>query len=172
MKIRKQEAQKVIDELGIMSVLKSTGDARVVGSVALDVIVKRDIDIHVVVKDLFNAIDKIYRHLISHDNIHEVKIKDFGNSNGILVGVDEYKTEKGTWSIDFWVTTDEKTTGFADVQKLLQDMTQEHRAIIVQIKNDYCTNFGGTSHGLSPKIYKAVVYDGIRDTESFRRWLK
>jgi len=172
MRIQKQEAEKIIDEISIMPVLKSVGDARIVGSVALDVIVKRDIDIHIVVDDLFNAIDKIYRHLISHDNVHEVKIKDFGTNKGILVGVNEYKTEHGIWSIDFWVTTDEKTTGFADIKKLLKDMTQEHRDIIIQIKNDYCTNFGGTSGGLSPKIYKAVVYDDIKNTEGFKRYLE
>lgn len=169
-RIQKQEAQKIIDELDIMAVIENVRDTRVVGSVALDVIVKPDIDIHIVVEDLFNAIDKIYRHLISNDNIHEVKIKDFGVA-GILVGVDEYKTENRTWSIDFWVTTDEATTGFADVKKLLQDMSEEHRRIIIQIKNEYYSKLGGTSNGLSPKIYKAVVYDGVKDIESFRRWL-
>lgn len=167
MRIQKQEAQKIIDELGIMPILESIGDARVVGSVALDVIVKLDIDIHVVVEDLFSAIDKIYRHLISNDNISEVKIKDIGGNSGILVGVNEYKTKQGVWSIDFWVTTDEKTTGFADVQKLLKDMTQEHKEIIVQIKNEYCSKFGDTSNGLSPKIYQAVVYEGVKDFETF-----
>jgi hypothetical protein len=170
-RIQKQEAQKIIDELGIMPILQSIGDARVVGSVALDVIVKLDIDIHVVVEDLFSAIDKIYRHLISNENISEVKIKDFVGNSGILLGVNEYKTEQGIWSIDFWVTTDEKTTGFADVQKLLKDMSQEHREIIIQIKNEYCSKYGGTSNGLSPKIYKAVVYDGVRDIEDFKSWL-
>ena len=60
MQIQRQEAQKIIDELGVMPVLRSVGEARIVGSVALDVIVKRDIDVHLVVNDLFSAIDEIY----------------------------------------------------------------------------------------------------------------
>jgi hypothetical protein len=59
MQIPKQEAEQIIKDIGILRILDSLGEAQVVGSVALDLIVKRDIDIHVVVEDLFSSIDHL-----------------------------------------------------------------------------------------------------------------
>jgi len=172
MQIQKREAEEIIEVLGIMPILQKIGKARLVGSVALDVIVKRDIDIHIVVEDLYLAIDKIYRQLLNCEQVKEVKIKNFGLELGVLVGIDRFSTTQGVWSIDFWVTTNEQTTGFANADRLLLDMTQEHKDIIIKIKNDYCDKYGGTSGGISPKIYEAVVYNNVKNTEEFRSYIQ
>ena len=167
-RIDKKVAERIIDDLGILKILEPFGDARVVGSIALDVIVKPDIDIHVVVDgDIFEVINAVYKHFINNENIREVKIKDFRDRGGMLVGVDRFIVDDVVWSTDIWVTNDMETTGFADIEKLQKDMTQEHREIIVKIKEEYYANRGGTSGGISPKIYKSVVYDGVRSVEEF-----
>jgi len=167
-RIDKKVAEKIINDLGILKILEPFGDARVVGSIALDVIVKPDIDIHVVVDgDVFETINTVYKYFINNKDIREVKIKDFRDKGGMLVGVDSYVVDNVVWSIDIWITNDIKTTGFADIEKLQKDMTQEHGEIIVKIKEEYCANRGGTSGGISPKIYKSVVYGGVRNVEEF-----
>ncbi|ACT02924.1 hypothetical protein [Paenibacillus sp. JDR-2] len=44
------EAQNVVNELGIMSFLVTFGETEIVGSVAYRLIVKKDIDIHLLTK--------------------------------------------------------------------------------------------------------------------------
>jgi hypothetical protein len=41
-----QEAFQIIEELGLIAFLNTLGNAHLVGSVALDLIVKPDIDLH------------------------------------------------------------------------------------------------------------------------------
>ena len=57
----KAEAESVIEELGLLGLLRGYGRAGVVGSVALDLIVKRDIDIHLLVegRDLLKVVDGV-----------------------------------------------------------------------------------------------------------------
>ena len=57
----KAEAESVIEELGLLGLLRGYGRAGVVGSVALDLIVKRDIDIHLLVegRDLLEVVDGV-----------------------------------------------------------------------------------------------------------------
>jgi catabolite regulation protein CreA len=47
----KREAERIIEELDLLRLLSAYGEARIVGSVALDLIVKLDIDIHLLVDD-------------------------------------------------------------------------------------------------------------------------
>lgn len=57
----KAEAEGVIEELGLLGLLWGYGRAGVVGSVALDLIVKRDIDVHLLVagRDLLEVVDGV-----------------------------------------------------------------------------------------------------------------
>jgi hypothetical protein len=45
-KVLRREAEEIIARLGLLEMLRSYGRAEVVGSVALDLVVRRDIDIH------------------------------------------------------------------------------------------------------------------------------
>jgi hypothetical protein len=47
----KREAERIIEELDLLRLLSTYGEARIVGSVALDLIVKLDIDIHLLFDD-------------------------------------------------------------------------------------------------------------------------
>ena len=73
------EAYAIITELSLLELLRRFGDARLVGSVPLDLIVKLDIDIHVLVsiRDLLNTVDSIYHRLFEKEQIREVRISDY-----------------------------------------------------------------------------------------------
>ena len=130
-----QEAHTIIQTLSLLERLRRYGDARLVGSVQLDLVVKLDIDIHVLVNglDLLNIIDSIYHQLWKEDLIHEVRISDY-RPEGVKIGFDRYPGASGDWSIDIWVTNRVETTAFGFVEHLKKELLPKHRSAIMNIK--------------------------------------
>ena len=164
----KEEANRILDELQLMQYLSGLGTPKVVGSVALDLIVKLDLDIHLLLPhpNLFAAVNEITEYLLDHPKIREVRITDWRVSGGLKIGVDVYPEASGDWSIDIWVTDQIATTAFDLVPELLQKLTPETRRTIMQIKEHYYSK-GELRDGLSLKIYRAVLDAGVRSVEDF-----
>jgi hypothetical protein len=164
----KLEAEGIIRNLGILELLGSYGEARIVGSVALDLIVKKDIDVHLVVRDTtpLEAAGSIIRGLLGRKHIKEIRVSDHRDKGGLKIGVDSYPGASGYWSIDIWVTDDVATTGFALVERLGRQLRLEHREAILRIK-DHFHGRGQLHSGLSTLIYEAVIDGGIRTAEEF-----
>lgn len=169
----KREAEAIIAELGLLDVTGRCGRAEVVGSVALDLIVRRDIDIHLLVDspDLLAAADRVYHALLDHPRIGEVRITDYRAEGGVKIGIDAYQAPSGVWSIDIWITDRIETTAFAYTRGLLARLTPEHRAAILAIKRA-CHARGELRDGISCRIYGAVVDKGVRSEGEFRRYLE
>ena len=77
----KIEAEKIIDELKLLELLAHHGQVRVVGSVALDLISKLDIDVHILIEDgtnLLNIVDCIYHDLLDCERIRELVYRYMG----------------------------------------------------------------------------------------------
>ncbi len=113
--ILKIEAEGIIRELQLLDLLAQYGEVRVVGSVALDLIVKLDIDIHLLIaaeSDLLDVVDHIYHRLLDCQHIREVRITDYREQNAIKIGIDVYLGASGDWSIDIWVTDRPEETAF------------------------------------------------------------
>ena len=165
----KREAEGIIEELNLLRLLTAYGDARVVGSVALDLIVKLDIDIHVLVRneDLLEVINDIYRKLLNHDSVHEVRISDY-RDQGVKLGIDFYPGVSGNWSIDIWVTNKVEETGFEMIERLRGEMSMEHRKNIMAIKSYYHEG-GLLRDGISSLIYSAVVEKGVQNVNEFMK---
>ena len=100
-------AWSIIDELGLVEMLRKYGETKIVGSVALNLIVKPDIDIHVLVEeaDILEVSNQILPELFSRDKINEVRVTDYRDtSDGIKLGIDGYPDTSGPWDIDIWIT--------------------------------------------------------------------
>lgn len=169
----KREAEGIIADLGLLDVAGRHGRAEVVGSVALDLIVKRDIDIHLLVDapDLLAVTDRVYHALLDHPRVHEVRISDYRAEGAVKLGIDAHAGPSGVWSIDIWITNRVETTAFDYTRALLQRLTPEHRAAILAIKRAYHAR-GELRDGISRRIYDAVVDKGVRDEDEFRRYLE
>jgi len=169
----KREAEAIVAELGLLDVTGRYGRAEVVGSVALDLIVKLDIDIHLLVDspDLLAMTDRVYHALLDHPRICEVRITDYRAEGGVKIGIDAHPAPSGVWSIDIWITDRVETTAFAYVRRLLQRLTPEHRAAILAIKRAYHAR-GELRDGISRRVYDAVVDKGVRSEDEFRRYLE
>jgi len=72
----KREAERIIEELDMLRLLSAYGEARIVGSVVLDLIVKLDIDIHLLVDnpDVLEVANGISSSLLNYEIVPEVRI--------------------------------------------------------------------------------------------------
>ncbi|MHA1909569.1 MAG: hypothetical protein ACW98Y_19880 [Candidatus Thorarchaeota archaeon] len=166
----KHEAEKIIEDLDIMDYLNSYGVARIVGSVALDLIVKKDIDIHVHLKlrnPLAFAMD-LSPILLDKSEVREVRVTDYSERSAIKVAIDDYPGLTGSWSIDFWLTSDLSTTGFDLTAKLNQTLTEEQRQAILNLKWHYHLQ-GLLRDGMSSRIYDSVVNNGVTTIDEFEK---
>jgi hypothetical protein len=166
------EAEQVIEDLDIMGLLNAYGHARIVGSVALDLIVKRDIDIHVLVllRDIMEMAQHLMSVLLKIDGVNEVTVKDYRERASLKVGIDEYYGESGPWSIDIWLTTDVSTTGFVLVDELEESLDEDMREVVLTIKRHYHIR-DLLQNGLSSLIYRAVTEGRVQNANEFEQWL-
>jgi hypothetical protein len=166
-----REAETIVRDLGLIALLEHYGEVRLVGSVALDLIVKLDIDLHLLVatSDLLAAVDGIYHHLLDSRCVHEVRITDWRDEGGVKLGIDAYTAPSGDWSIDIWVTNRVESTAFQFVKATRAALRPEHRTAILAIKREFHRR-GQLRNGLSVRIYRAVIEDGVRTVADFQRW--
>ncbi|MHB9108356.1 MAG: hypothetical protein ACYDCO_14975 [Armatimonadota bacterium] len=165
----REEAEAIIRELALLDILGRFGQARLIGSVALDLIVKRDIDLHLLTsEDLFAIADRLYCELLEREEIVKVTICDY-RPNGVKIGVDAYPGPTGAWDIELFLTNRVEATGFALADRLCRELTSEHRHAILQIKEHYYRH-NQLYGGLSKAIYLAVLESGIRTVEEFERY--
>ena len=167
------EAETLIEELGLLQILRRHGRAEIVGSVALGLIVKLDIDLHLLVEadDLLCVCDDIYHRLLAHRRVQHIRISDYRDRGGLKVGIDALPAPSGRWSIDMWVTNRPEATGFALVDTLRDKLTPDTREAILSIKRHYHES-GHLRDGLSTTIYKAVVEHGVSTPQEFDRFLQ
>jgi len=164
----KDEAEKILTELDLLTRLNQLGFAELVGSVALDLIVKPDLDIHLLIdaEDLIPTVHAVSDYLLDQPKVREVRITDWRSEGGIKIGVDAYPAPSGNWSIDIWITNDRHTTAFDFVQQMNAELTDEQRLTVMKIKQHFF-QLGELKDGLSLKIYQAVVERGIRTVKEF-----
>ena len=160
------EAESIQNRLQLIRLLRNYGEAHVVGSVALELLVKLDLDIHVLVQGftLNGAMNNITNELLDKPEIREVRISDY-RPKGIKIGVDECPGPSGNWTIDIWLTTDQSTVAFEHTKRLLSELTPEDRDTILSLKRHYYER-GRLRDGISSVIYEAVL-GGVKNVNEF-----
>jgi len=77
------------------------------------------------VRDLFAVADELYRHLLDHDRVREVRVTDFRGRGSLKVAVDRYAGPSGDWKIDIWVTNRPETVDLEGTARLARTLTPE-----------------------------------------------
>ncbi len=167
-RILRREAEEIIERLSLFRILKKYGETRVVGSVVLELIVKLDLDLHVLLSTypLMESVNRITNELLNHENIHEVRISDY-RPQGIKIGIDDCPSTSGNWTIDIWLTTDLSTTAFDQAERMFPHLTSEKRDTILALKRHY-HKMGKLRDGISRLIYESVL-NGVTSVEEFER---
>ncbi|MBT2765996.1 hypothetical protein [Paenibacillus sp. ISL-20] len=180
-KALQDEASEVADELRLYELLSQAGEPVRVGSSALGLMVWRDLDMTVKCSRLSQQLTaQIASELMLHAGVRELKfINDTGVYNtdpaypdGLYIGL-KYKSQRGKeWEMDIWfVDEPERQPDLKHIITMPEQLTQERREAILQIKSDWASRdeYGKTVRSFD--IYTAVLEENIRTPEQFQAWL-
>lgn len=179
------EADEVTAALGLDKALAALGDPVRVGSSALRLMVRRDIDVTVICPRLdeatHEAVWRIGADLIAQPRVRQVTMRDdTGHWNadpaypdGLYLKV-EYRTLAAkTWNLDIWFVDDpSRQPDLAHLKTFPDQLTDEIRLAILRIKQAWAANPGYGSIVTSYDIYRSVLDDGVRTPEQFENWRK
>jgi hypothetical protein len=184
---RQDELQAEVDavsvDLQLDERLSAVGEPVRVGSAALGLMVRRDLDITVVCPALDTATTEAVAHigarLAVHPRVRQVQFRDdTGEWNtdptypdGLYLGL-RYRSPQGhDWTLDIWfVNEPERQPDIAHVQAIPPRLTPDVRTAILQIKDARADSpeYGRTVRGYD--VYRSVLDDGVRTPEQFTEW--
>jgi hypothetical protein len=176
------EAARVLADLGLFALLSALGQPVQVGSVALGLLVWRDIDVTVLGPELDAARAYVaLQPLVSHPRVRQVQFRnDTGHWNedptlpdGLYWGV-QYRTTAGDdWKLDIWLLREGTRQPDLDhVASIPPRLTPEKRLAILQIKDIWHRLPTYRGQVRSYDIYDAVLEHDVRTLEEFRAYLR
>lgn len=176
------EADAVAADLGLAE-LAELGEPIRVGSSALGLMVKRDLDVTVVCKSLdeqtTEAVGRVGQQLLRHPRVRVVTMRDdTGHWNvdpaypdGLYLGV-KYRTLAGAdWTLDIWfVDEPDRQPDLEHIRTMPPRLDDESRNAILAIKEAWADNPSYGSAVSSYDIYSSVLDHGVRSPEQFLEW--
>ncbi len=193
-----QEAMGLLRRLGVMKLAREVGRAWVVGSVPLKLIVKPDIDVHVLVprgplggtglrpvagrtqagrlchqareaSPEVSAAFAIARQLMER-GVAKLDILRFYFRDAVKVGFDT-RVGARPWHIDVWVTSDPENLGVAPTRWVRRRLTPALREAILKLKRYYAAR-DMCRFGMSHELYRAVIKAGVRTPRQFLQYAR
>lgn len=190
-----REARLLLRKLGLMPMLRAVGRASVVGSVPAGVILKPDLDIHVLVKpdcEVEACLD-VARQLMAsggtwsevmglgdrnhwgsgylrHHGIKTLELVRFAARKAALLYF-LVPCRHEDWRVDIWFTSNPADIAVRHTRWLRRSLTDRHRLRILALKDRY-DHWGQLRWGLSTLIYEAVLTHDARNVRDFVRFLK
>lgn len=177
-----EELRSEADELlasGLRRLLDHFGEAHVVGSYALRLMVWRDLDIHIIRDRLeaaaFFELGGRIASLLKPHRMHyrdETRVATPGLPTGLYWGIYLGDERKDAWKIDIWASD---AAAFEPVraygERLAARLSESSRAAILRIKSA-CWQHPQYRRGFSSgDIYSAVLDHGVTDIDAFWRFL-
>lgn len=187
-RLLEEEADQVVELLQLEALLTNIGRPIRVGSSAMGLMVRRDIDITVVCENLFSekraAFIQAGAKLMSMDRyVVSVRFRnDTGVWNtdpasypdGLYLGVSARTSEGIGWTLDVWaVDQPERQPDLNHLRTLLPRLDDDRRKTILLIKQALAAAKSCSSESKIPSayVYDAVVEDGVGSVEQFAEWL-
>ncbi len=187
-RLLQEEADQVVQLLQLDALLSHIGRPVRVGSTAMGLMVRRDIDITVICKELSSATRAAFvqagaKLMLMDRNVISVRFRnDTGAWNtdpasypdGLYLGVSARTNEGIDWTLDIWaVDQPERQPDLNHLRKLLPRLDDDRRRTILLIKRVLATEQPNFSKGKVPSayVYDAVVDDGVGSVKQFMEWL-
>ena len=175
------EASRVLEDLGLIARLSTAGEPVLVGSVAMGLMVWRDIDLTVLCPRL--DLDEVFAlgaQIASHERVRGLQWRnDTGHWNqdpdypdGLFWGV-EYRSEAGdSWELDVWfIHEDTRQPDMRHLESFLPRLDDETRLAILTIKDVWRRTPLYGREVSSYDCYTAVLDHGVRTVEDFQQYL-
>ena len=179
------EADAVVGALGLVNELAKLGQPTRVGSSALGLMVRRDIDITVSCERLDDVTLAGFAQLGARlmqrtDLVVGVRFRnDAGSWNaepqnypdGLYLGLTVRTAAGANWTFDIWlVDQPERQPDLAHLRTLLPRLTDADRVVILTIKHVLAGGDPAEQKIPSALVYEAVMDHGVQDVEGFRGW--
>ncbi|GII25086.1 hypothetical protein Pme01_46830 [Planosporangium mesophilum] len=177
------EADAISADLHLDELLPAVGDPVRVGSAALGLMVRRDLDVTVVCPALdaatTGAVAQIGARLAVHPRVRQVQFRDDTGvwntdpayPDGLYLGL-RYRSPQGRdWTLDIWfVDEPERQPDLAHLRVIPPRLTLDLRVAILRIKEAWADSpeYGRTVR--SYDVYRSVLDDGVRTPEQFAGW--
>jgi hypothetical protein len=186
-----KDASLVLVNLDLLPLLKKYGDPKIVGSMALELMTWRDIDIEIIVGELDKkVIAEVIEALVIKtvvriditftDNRFKfgleekipkslyIGLKYFGEDipPGEMLGANPK-----AWKLDLHFIMKEDARGGIKTTEIASKLTDENRRIILEIKEVVAENPQHRKQIFSLDIYKAVLDHGVKNLEDFQSYL-
>lgn len=183
------QATKIIEEMNLINGLEKIGKSEIIGSLKLGLMTWRDIDIEVVTKDLKKEkIVKLINQLLKMpskrmdfsimDNRDKQKVhfpkgiylglKYFGD---VPVEFQTTSTHENVWKIDIWFLLEQNKVGSLKTLELKDKISAENILPILKIKHEFDGHPKYKKDFTSLDIYEAVIDKGVKNKESFVKYL-
>ncbi|NUR61723.1 MAG: hypothetical protein HOV87_24140 [Catenulispora sp.] len=184
-RLLQREAEAVLDDLDLIAALETVGDPIRTGSSALGLMVKPDIDLTTACAALdlaaFDAVTHLATKLMRHERVWQVTFRDDSGAwnaepdqypDGLFLQVRYRSARPRDWGLDLWfVDEPQRQPDLAHLRTLLPRLTDETRAAVLRIKEEWTPRpeYGRTINGTV--IYEAVLDGGVRTLPDFAEWL-
>ena len=174
------QAYKILDEIKLIHFLSKYGQPKIVGSVALDLMTWRDIDIDLETKDKIseNNFWETAKYLLSQERITLItlvdnrKIIEKNRPLSMYIG-GRYQTDKSEfWKIDLRFVSRQDAIAQKHLASISSKITDENRINILGIKYLISQDPRYGREISSIDIYTAVLDYGIVDLAGFEKYLK
>ena len=174
------EADAVCSDLRLHELLSVVGQPVRVGSSALGLMVRRDVDITVICPELDRAttaaVAGIGARLAPHQRVRQIRFRnDTGQWNtdpsypdGLYLGVDYRSPHGRDWNLDIWFVDEPgRQPDLAHLSTLAPRLTRDARIAILRIKQA-CADRGASVRGFD--VYQSVLDGQVRTPEQFDQW--
>ncbi len=178
----KQEADALLYGSGIDRIVRAFGEVFYTESYFLDLMAWRDIDVHLVLEPDACDLDRFWemgRQLAQLEGVHR---SNFLNTRrhprkdlppGFYWGVKLDTKQGAEWKIDIWATeAPAMQRNRAGMERIANALTEDTRRSILEIKHALMLPEGRTPIMSGVHIYEAVLFNGLRDLESIRGYLR
>jgi hypothetical protein len=175
------EADAVAVQLELDPLLKPLGEPTIVGSAALGLMTRRDLDITVICATLDNAtrvgVAAAGARLASLPRVREVRFRndtglwntDARYPDGLYLGVTYRALDERNWTLDIWfVDEPERQPDLTHIRVLPPRLDAKSRETILEIKDGLARPEGQTQS--SYHVYRAVLDHGISTVAAFNAW--
>lgn len=178
------EADTVSRDLQLDALLATVGQPVRVGSAALGLMVRRDLDVTVVAPALdlgtAQAVAGIGARLAVHPRVRQVRLRDdTGRWNtdpaypdGLYLGLSYRSVEDRDWNLDIWIVDEpDRQPDLTHIRTMPARLSPDMRSAILCIKDVWADRPEYGTSVRSYDVYTSVLDAGVRTPEQFDRWL-
>lgn len=170
----KEEADLILQRTRLTKILQEYGKVIFTGSYKYDLMLVKDIDVHVISKDAnrTNAI-KFHNELINSNRFVTCQFSDYFHwrqplfPRGYYVGVKWKKRDcSNKWAIDIWYCKQYEKKNI-DIDNLIENKLDNKNILTILKLKQYCID--NNLKIISPEIYDLVINKKVKNLEKFKR---